>query len=127
MKKLEQHIARVGDKIAVLGELEHIRRHACRSAVVASTNGKDYIKYQITAKHAEKLRRELMRRWFGLDDLDHCLCKSGATLRQLMYEVNEGDTEMLSEADALVDKIWSEATGIDMTGCKICAEDKEAR
>lgn len=115
----------MADKIAAIGELEHLRRHAKRSAVVAKENNEDFIHYQIIAQRAETTRRKLMKEWFGLNDLDHCLGKTAATLRQLIYEIDDGDTDNLVEVDELVDLVWSHALGIDMSGCKSCQEDSD--
>lgn len=111
------------DKIALVGELEHARRHAERSAVVALVNGEDFVPYLLTAKRAQELRRKIMA-GMNLDDKDHCLCKVGACIRQLAYEVDEGDYELLKELDAFVDDIWGKALNMDLTGCKSCADDK---
>ena len=113
------------DKIALVGELEHLRRHAERSAVVAKTNEEDFIHYLLVAKETQALRRKVMAE-MELDDKDHCLCKTAACIRQLAYEVDEGDSDTLKGLDDLVDMVWGHALGMDLTGCKICAEDKKA-
>lgn len=112
------------DKIALVGELEHLRRHAERSAVVAKTNDEDFIHYLLVAKEAQALRRKVMAE-MKLDDKDHCLCKSASCIRQLAYEVDEGNSDTLKELDDLVDMVWGNALDMDMSGCKSCAEDKD--
>lgn len=113
------------DKIALISELEHLRRHAERSAVVAKTNDEDFVPYLLIAKEAQEKRRKLMAK-LDLDDKDHCLCKVASCIRQLAYETDEGDHEMLKELDDLVDMVWGKALDMDLTGCKICSEDKKA-
>lgn len=120
--------ASVSDKINLISELEHIRRHALRAAVSTLEERDDdseFARYLILAKRAQTLRREYMRKHFGeLKDPDWCLCKSAACLRQLAYEVCEGDTEELREIDDFVDEIWGEALQMDLSDCAVCKEDR---
>lgn len=121
----------VADKIALLSELEHTRRHALRAAASAlqeeESDDSDSTRYLILAKRAQELRREYMRKHFGeLKDTDWCLCKSAACLRQLAYEVCEGDAVELRELDDFVDEIWGEALNMDLSDCVACAEDRKA-
>lgn len=121
--------ASVSDKIRLISELEHIRAHALRAA--ASTwreeDDSDATLYLIKAKRAQTLRREYMRKHFGeLKDTDWCLCKAAACLRQIAYEVCEGDAEELKEIDDFVDEIWSDALKRDLSDCVSCAEDRQA-
>lgn len=121
--------ASVSDKIRLIGELEHGRAHALRAAVSSwrEEDDSDSVKYLLIAKRAQTLRREYMRRHFGdLKDTDWCLCKSAACLRQIAYEVCEGDAEELKEIDDFVDEIWGEALGIDLSDCVSCAEDRQS-
>lgn len=116
------------DKIALVAELEHIRRHALRAA--ASTwreeDDSESVRYLVLAKRAQTLRREYMRNHFGeIKDSDWCLCKSAACLRQLIYEVNEGWPEELKELDDFVDEIWGAALGKDLSECVACREDRQ--
>lgn len=111
----------ISDRIAVIGELEHIRRHALRSAHVDEDNE---VFYNVVAKRARDLRREYMAKYFDAPDPLHCLGKATASLRQLVYESDEGDTEMVKKMDALVDMVWGEITGEDLSGCISCKEDK---
>lgn len=128
--------ASVSDKIRLISELEHARAHALRSAASALgeerddsefTESEESTRYLIIAKQAQTLRREYMRKHFGeLKDSDWCLCKSAACLRQIAYEVCEGDVEELREIDDFVDQIWGEALGMDLSDCVACASDREA-
>lgn len=125
--------ASVADKIRMVGELEHARAHALRAAASAlgeESDDSDYKKestrYLIIAKQAQTIRREYMRKHFGnLKDTDWCLCKSAACLRQIAYEVCEGDVEELREIEDFVDEIWGEALGMDLSDCVVCREDRE--
>lgn len=121
--------ASVSDKIRLISELEHIRAHALRSA--ASTwreeDDSESVKYLIIAKRAQRLRRDYMREHFpDLKDPDWCLCKAAATLRQILYEVNDGRPEELKEIDDFVDEIWGQALGMDLSECIACRSDREA-
>lgn len=123
--------AGTADKIALVSELEHIQRHALRSALSLTeeeeSNDSDFssTEYLIIAKRAKEIRREYMRKHFGeINQYSWCLCKSAACLRQLAYEVAEGDAEELREIDDLVDEIWGKALGVDLSDCSACREDR---
>ena len=65
-----------------------------------------------------------MRKHFGeLKEADWCLTKVSASLRQLAYEVCEGDVEELKEMEDLIDEITGKALGMDMSGCVACKDD----
>ncbi len=116
------------DKIALVAELEHARRHALRAAASAwrEEDDSESNRYLILAKRAQELRREYMRKHFGeLKDTDWCLCKTAACLRQLAYEVCEGNVLELKEIDDLVDEIWGEALDQDLSDCAACKDDRE--
>lgn len=120
--------AGTADRIAVVAELEHSRRHAIRSAIVLYTEEKpeDAFKFLVWAKQLMDLRRGYMGKHFANVDTKHwCLCKSTACLRQLAYEVDGDDSEFLTEVDNLVDQIWGDATGEDLSDCSSCATDKK--
>ena len=123
---IDSEKANISDQILLVGELEHIQRHALRSMVSPNIEDEERIWYAVTAKQAKDLRRKYMRTHFGdcTDEL-WCLGKASASLRQLNYETFTGDTEECDEIDALVDSIWSKITGQDMTGCKSCEADRE--
>lgn len=126
-KNFNHDKASVADKIRLIGELEHSRAHALRSAVSAweEEDDSESIKYLLLAKRAQTLRRDYMKKHFGqLKDTDWCLCKSAACLRQIAYEVCEGDTVELKEIDDFVDEIWGRALGMDLSDCKACKDDK---
>lgn len=130
-KTFDHKKAGVGDKILMIGELEHIRRHALRSAAsVYNGEGDEAMvsaKYLIIAKRAQEIRRDYMKRHFGdIKDEDWCLCKAAASLRQLAYETAESDLDMLKEIEMLVDGVWGMATGVDLSDCVVCRNDREA-
>lgn len=119
--------ASISDKIALIGELCHARRHALRAAASAwrEEDDSDSNRYLILAKRAQELRRDYMNKHFGeLKDTDWCLCKSAACLRQIAYEVCEGDTVELKELDDFVDEIWGEALKMDLSDCIACKDDR---
>ena len=119
----------VADRISIIGELEHARRHAIRSAIVLYTEEKpeEGFKFLVWAKQLQDMRRNYMGKHFaGIDTKHWCLCKSTACLRQLAYEVEGDDSEFLVEVDNLVDQIWSDATGEDLSECESCREDKKS-
>lgn len=129
----------LADKVALVGELEHIRRHALRSASVSLYNAENIeddvekdkamdsvINYLVVAKKARDYRRAFMNTQIPkVKDEDWCLIKSAATLRQISYEINEGNAKVLVDIDNLCDGILSEAFGVDMSGCAACNEDKK--
>ena len=120
--------ASVSDKIALVAELEHIRRHAVRAAasVWREDNDSESIEYLIIAKRAQVLRREYMKNHFGeIKDADWCLCKSAACLRQILYEVNDGWPEELKEIDDFVDEIWGRVLDMDLSDCEACRSDRQ--
>ena len=120
--------AGVSDQIALVGELEHTRRHALRAAASAweEEDDSESNRYLIIAKRAQELRRDYMRKHFGdLKETDWCLCKSAACLRQIAYEVCESDAIELKEIDDFVDEIWGEALGKDLSDCIACREDRD--
>ena len=126
-KNFNHDKASVADKIRLIGELEHARAHALRSAVSAwvEEDDSESIKYLLLAKRAQTLRRDYMKKHFGqLKDTDWCLCKSAACLRQIAYEVCEGDAVELKEIDDFVDEIWGHALDMDLSDCKACKDDK---
>ena len=128
-KTFDHSKASVGDKIRLIGELEHARAHALRSASASlqEEDDSESTKYLLIAKRAQSLRRDYMRKHFGeLKDTDWCLCKAAACLRQIAYEVCEGDAIELREIDDFVDEIWGGALGMDLSDCVVCKEDRSA-
>ena len=128
-KKTFDHAkASVADKLLILGELEHGRRHCLRSAasVWKEEDDSDSMRYLLWAKRFQQIRREYMRKHFGeLKESDWCLLKVCASLRQLVYEVCEGDIEELKELEDLIDEISGKALGMDLSGCQSCRADSE--
>ena len=111
------------DHIAAVGEMEHLYRHAMRSKQVALGTD-DEVFYQVIANKAKALRRKYMRTYFpDCDDKLWCLGKASASLRQVVYEADEGHTELVKEVDDLVDEIWGKITGEDLSGCEACKSD----
>lgn len=116
--------ASVADDIRLVAELEHIRAHALRSAVVAEGTDEEMF-YLLTAQKAKELRRQYMQTHYpNIDSKLWCLCKSAACLRQVAYEVWGEKAEALKEIDQLVDDIWGKATGQDLSDCEVCKKDK---
>ena len=115
----------ISDHIAAIGELEHIARHAQRSKQV-SAGTDDEVFYQTIANKAKALRRKYMRTYFpDCSDEDWCLGKASSSLRQVVYEADEGHTELVKETDDLVDEIWGRISHTDLYGCNACREDKK--
>lgn len=118
--------AGVGDRIAAIGEMEHLRRHALRSAISSEEGSELAFSYLVWAKQLQDMRREYMRKHFGeIDDKLWCMCKSAACLRQLAYEVDGDDADFLKEVDNLVDDIWGTAVNKDLSDCESCRSDRE--
>lgn len=118
--------AGVGDRIAAIGEMEHLRRHALRSAISSEEGSELVFSCLVWAKQLQDMRREYMRKHFGeIDDKLWCMCKSAACLRQLAYEVDGDDANFLKEVDNLVDDIWGTAVNKDLSDCESCRADRE--
>lgn len=118
--------AGVGDRIATVGEMEHLRRHALRSAISLEEGNESAFSYLVWAKTLQDMRREYMRKHFGeIDDKLWCMCKSAACLRQLAYEIDGDDANFLKEVDNLVDDIWGTAVNKDLSDCESCRSDRE--
>lgn len=128
-KTFDHKKAEVADKIALIGELEHGRRHALRSAnSVFNDDDQDYnwLFYTTKAIQFKRLRREVQQAYFSdIKDTDWCLCKLSASLRQLAYEIDL-DEDILKDIDDLVDEVWGNALNMDLSDCVACAEDKES-
>ena len=118
--------AGVGDRIAAISEMEHLRRHALRSAISSEEGSELAFNCLVWAKQLQDMRREYMRKHFGeIDDKLWCMCKSAACLRQLAYEVDGDDANFLKEVDNLVDDIWGTAVNKDLSDCESCRADRE--
>lgn len=119
--------ANVADKLLLIGQLEHGRNHCVRSAasVWKEEDDSDSFQYLVWAKRFQEIRREYMRKHFGeLKETDWCLIKVCASLRQLTYEVCEGDTEELKEIEDIIDEITGRALDMDLSSCASCREDR---
>lgn len=115
----------VADRILIVGELEHVRKHAERSMISPNISEDDRVWYAVVAKRARDLRRAYMAKHFpDCPDELWCLGKASASLRQLSYETDDGDFEETKEIDELVDMIWEKITNIDLSDCKSCKEDR---
>lgn len=128
-KTFDHSKASVADKLHLLGECQHARRHCIRSAASAwrEEDDSDSIQYLLWAKRFQEIRRECMRKHFGeLKETDWCLIKVCAELRSLVYEVCEGDAEELKEIEDLIDEITGKALGMDMSSCLACREDYQS-
>lgn len=114
----------LSDKITLLGECEHLRRHCIRSAHVTEDDEKKFY-YQVKAKQLQDVRRKLQDKWLRTDELDWCIVKSSATLKQLNSELIKDDLELFSDIERIADDLLGNALGEDLSGCKSCAADKE--
>lgn len=125
-KTFDHGKASIADKLLLVGELEHGRRHCVRSAasVWREEDDSESIQYLLWAKRFQEIRREYMRKHFSdLKESDWCLVKVCASLRQLVYEVCGGDIEELKELEDLVDEITGKAFKRDMSSCVACKDD----
>lgn len=116
------------DRIRLIGELEHLYFHAKMSASVAKLNGDEDMEvfHQTVASKVQRLRREYMTKHFGkMPDELWCEGKVSASLRQIAYETDTGDTETLVKIDDIVNTVWGEITDLDLSGCKACEEDRK--
>ena len=128
-KTFDHSKASVADKISLISELEHGRRHCVRAAASAwrEEDDSESVQYLLWAKRFQTLRRDYMKKHFSdFKETDWCLIKVCAELRSLVYEVCEGDVEELKEFEDLIDEITGKALGMDMSSCLACREDKES-
>lgn len=132
----DHYLKSLQDSVYFIGELEHVRRHARRSAITIERQLKDdpdnirlaerLVYYGIVAEKCKEIRRKFMEGKFQqVEDEDWCLLKSSASLQQLVYELFPDDKMVSIEVEAIVDMIWSQALGMDMSGCKSCKEDRD--
>lgn len=123
-KEFDHKSAALADKLALVGELEHLRRHLLRSAV--SKHGEDEEVFFLTmAKRCQTIRRDYMREHFpDISEELWCAVKAASCIRQISYEVWDGNGDALKDIDDLCDEIFTEALGVDMQGCASCREDK---
>lgn len=118
--------ASISDKITVLGNLEHIRYHALKSAAVKMEDGEAEAFFQTVAVMAQDFRRRYMKKHFpNCPEEMWCLGKAVEIARQRIYEADEGDTEDLNDINNLWAYIWGKITGEDLSGCSNCREDTD--
>lgn len=122
-KETDHQRLHLEDRIALVSELEHLRRHALRSAY-ATKDTEDEFFHLVTASTAQRLRREVESKLGEIKTPDWCQLKSAAAIRQLNYETMQGDTPLFRALEELVDSVASHALGQDMSGCAACREDK---
>lgn len=122
-KKIDHSKLNLEDRLALLSELEHLRRHALRSAH-ATKDTEDEFFHLVTAASAQRLRREVEAKLGDISDPDWCELKSAQAIRQLNYETMEGDQQLFTALEELVDSVNSHALKQDMSGCQACKSDK---
>ena len=120
--------AGIMDRLWVLAELEHLRRHAIRSAVsLYNDDDKDnarWLDYAVAATRSQELRREYQKEAFGnISEYDWCLVKVAMSLKQLVYETVHSDYKLAKELDDLTDSILEKALGVDSSNCSACKDD----
>lgn len=123
-EKTHQHLA-LEDKLALVGELEHQRRHNLRS-YYSATEREDKFFHLVKVAQAQRLRRKVQAKLGEIDTEDWCILKSAQAIRQLSYELMAGDEELFNELEAFVDDINTHALKQDMSGCKACQEDQNS-
>lgn len=111
------------DTLALLGELEHMRYHALRSAHALHGEEAEFA-HLVTASTAQSLRRQIQSKVGEISDEDWCELKSAQRIRQLNYETMEGDTETFNALENLVDTINSRVLRQDMSKCYACHSDR---
>lgn len=129
-------LKRTHDIRSLIGELEHVRRHAIRSKNSVMRKLEDSpddttlqekkVHYMVLAQYVLEMRRTLMKEVLGgVSDEDWCLLKAASAIEQLAYELEPLPDELSYQIDRISDLIWGSALGQDMTGCKSCHEDRE--
>jgi len=115
----------ISDKVTVVGELEHVLYHARKSASVKVEDKELETFFQTVARMTLDFRRRYMKKHFpDCPEELWCLGKAVETARQRIYEADEGDTEDLSDIDAIWNMIWGRICKRDLSGCSSCKEDK---
>ena len=117
-----KHLA-LEDTLALIGELEHARRHNLRS-YYSATEQEDKFFYLVTAAQAQRLRRKVQGKLGNIDTEDWCILKSAQAIRQLNYELMEGDEGLFNDLESFVDSINTHALKQDMSGCRACQDDR---
>ena len=125
LSERDYRLKNIDDIISTIGELEHLQRHALKSACVATRSDQTSVKYYLLALDAKRARRALMEKHFGdVDDKDWCIIKTASALKQLAYETFDKDDEELVSLDNLANEAIEVALGVDLSMCKACAEDR---
>lgn len=116
------------DKLHLVEELEHQRRHALRAARIAHSkqDKEKEMFWLVTAARCKHARRKVQATLGEITDEEWCPLKSAQAIRQLNYETMDGDIELFNELEELVDSINSHVLKQDMTGCDACKADKLA-
>lgn len=119
------HLA-LEDTLALLGELQHSRRHALRAAHIAHTkqDKENELFWLVTANRCMEARRKAQGKLGDIETSEWCPLKSAQAIRQLNYETMTGDIELFNDLEELVDSINSHVLKQDMTSCESCASDK---
>lgn len=118
--------ASVTDDLRVIGELEHLRFHAILAAQHAPET--EVIGLLVLAKHCQDARRKFMKKHFGgVENRHWCMIKSSARLLQITEEIMEGNTDELKELKGVVDEAIELTTGVDISNCESCKQDKDVQ
>lgn len=121
---MQHAVLSLADKLTLLGELEHGRRHCIRSMhSVEDPDEKFY--YKVKAKQLQNARRKAEEKWANTDEYNWCLVKVSTKIKQLNEEVFEADDDLFSEIENIADDLLSHTLHEDLTGCSACREDKQ--
>lgn len=123
LKNTDHERLALEDRLALVGELEHSRRHLLRAAHVAEEEDKFF--YLVEAAEAQRLRRRVMRKLGEIADRDWCPLKSAACIKQLNYETMEGDLELFEELETFADAVSGHALNTDLSDCGACIRDRD--
>lgn len=116
--------ANIADQATVIGHAEHLIEHALKSAgVKAGTDDEAF--FLTLAKMTKDFRRTYMLNHFPDTPNElWCALKAVETLRQRVYEATDYTAEELRSVDELEQMVVGKITGLDMSGCAVCAMDK---
>lgn len=115
------------DRLHLIEELEHERRHALRAARIAHTKDdkENELFWLVTAGRCTEVRRKVQNKLGEIETPEWCPLKSAQAIRQLNYETMTGDIELFNELEELVDSINSHVLKQDLTDCAACKSDRE--
>lgn len=117
-------VANLADQITVVGSLEHLYMHACKSASVSEREAAIF--YQTIADMAKDFRRRFMKEHFpDVKDEDWCMLKAVEEIRQRVYESAHTSYEDLKDVNTLWSTVTEHIFGVDMSLCRACVEDKK--